>query len=186
MSKNKIMSVISQAEAAVRNSVWIAQWALRHQDSIPNISTRIVNDNPVIMGSTMALVPGFSEQFPLFAPYIYRNNDNALDTTSLASAEYNYPHQEWFVKPIEIDDGYWSEPYIDTGGGEILMTTYSEPIKDRETGKTAAVLTGDMDVETLELTLVCIKGRKLRACIVLIGIQLLKCLSKTLSRDRIK
>jgi sigma-B regulation protein RsbU (phosphoserine phosphatase) len=149
VSKNKIMGVISQAEAAVRNSVWIAQWALRHQDSIPNISHRIVTDNPVIMGSTMALVPGFSEQFPLFAPYIYRNNDNALDTTSLASAEYNYPHQEWFVKPIEIDDGYWSEPYIDTGGGEILMTTYSEPIKDRETGKTAAVLTGDISLDWL-------------------------------------
>ncbi|MBR5034311.1 MAG: SpoIIE family protein phosphatase [Bacteroidales bacterium] len=149
VSKNKIMGVISQAEAAVRNSVWIAQWALRHQDSIPNISTRIVSDNPVIMGSTMALVPGFSKEFPLYSPYVYRNIDNSLDTTSLASAEYDYPHQEWFVKPIEIDDGYWSEPYIDTGGGEILMTTFSEPIKDRETGKTAAVLTGDISLDWL-------------------------------------
>lgn len=144
---NKIMDIIDQAEAAVRNSVWIAQWSLAHPDSLHRVCERIVGDNPVIVGSTVALVPGYDKEHPLFAPYCCREADT-LTTLSLATQEYDYPSQEWFVKPIECGQGYWSEPYIDTGGGEILMTTYSVPITDPK-GQTAAVLTGDISLEWL-------------------------------------
>ena len=144
---NKIMDVINQAEAAVRNSVWIAQWSLTRPDSLHRVCERIVEGNPVIVGSTVALVPGYDSQHPLFAPYCCREADT-LTTLSLASPEYDYPSKEWFVKPIECGKGYWSEPYVDTGGGEILMTTYSVPIQDPN-GQTAAVLTGDISLEWL-------------------------------------
>ena len=147
-TRNRILDVLNQAEAAVRNSVWIAQWALRHTDSIPLISSRIVSENPVIVGSTMALVPGAIAEVPTCAPYAFRSADTVA-FTSLDTEAYNYPAQEWFVKPIEVGGGYWSEPYIDTGGGEILMTTYSIPIKERDMGQYAAVLTGDISLEWL-------------------------------------
>ena len=142
-----ILDIIDQTEGAVRNSIWVAQWCLNYPDSLPSVSRRIVADNPVVMGSSVALVPGYSHRYPLFAPYTYRSADNLIQLT-LATQEYDYPSQEWFTKPIELDDGYWSEPYIDTGGGEILMTTYSVPIKDKK-GKTAAVLTADIALDWL-------------------------------------
>lgn len=144
---NNIMDIINQAEAAVRNSMWVAQWSLAHTDSLHRICERIVGDNPVIMGSTVALVPGYDSRHPLLAPYCCRTCDT-LTTLSLATQEYDYPAQEWFVKPIECGGGYWSEPYVDTGGGEVLMTTYSVPILDQQ-GQTAAVLTGDISLEWL-------------------------------------
>ena len=67
-TRNRIMDVIDQAESAVRNSVWIAQWCLNVPDSLPRVSTRIVEDNPVVMGSTIALVPGNNPILPLYAP----------------------------------------------------------------------------------------------------------------------
>ena len=69
-------------------------------------------------------------------------------TKTLATPEYNYPAQEWFTKPLELGEGYWSEPYIDEGGGNILMTTFSVPIKDYK-GRKAAVLTADVSLEWL-------------------------------------
>ena len=141
-TRNEIMDIINQVETAVRNSVWIAQWCLNYPDSIPRISERLVQDNPVILGSTMAFVPGRDPQRPLYAPYVHREGDK-LVSLSLATPEYDYPSQEWFRVPIELDSEYWSEPYIDTGGGEVLMTTFSRPIKDQE-GNTAAILTADL------------------------------------------
>ena len=141
-TRNEIMDIINQVETAVRNSVWIAQWCLDYPDSIPRISERLVQDNPVILGSTMAFVPGRDPQRPLYAPYVHRDGDK-LVSISLATPEYDYPSQEWFRVPIELDSEYWSEPYIDTGGGEVLMTTFSRPIKDQE-GNTAAILTADL------------------------------------------
>ena len=143
----QILDVVNQAEAAVRNSVWVARWALDVPDSLNVVARRVVEDNPVVVGSTVALVPGYDSRHPLYAPYASRQ-DGAVIIKSLATEEYDYPSQEWFTKPLEQGEGYWSEPYIDTGGGDILMTTYSLPIRDAR-GVTAAVLTADISLDWL-------------------------------------
>lgn len=143
----QIMDVVNQAEAAVRNSMWIARWCLDVPDSLQVVARRVVEDNPVVMGSTVALVPGYYSQHPLFAPYACREGE-VIEMKTLATPQYDYPSQEWFAKPLELGESYWSEPYIDEGGGNILMTTYSVPLKDYR-GQTAAVLTADVSLEWL-------------------------------------
>ena len=146
--KSGILNVVNQAESAVRNNVWLAQWCLNNPDSLANIPNLIVNNNPIVAGSTIAMVPNYYKNRPLYSPYTAITNGEIIET-SLATPEYDYPSQEWFTKPIELEREYWSEPYIDKGGGEILMTTYSYPIKDSQ-GRIAAVLTADLDLEWLK------------------------------------
>ena len=146
-AENKIMDVVDQAEAAVRNSVWVAQWCLEYPDSIRRIPHRVVSENPVVVGSTMALVPGYSEKYPLYAPYAARDMETGeIRMLSLATEEYDYPSMEWFTKPLELQDSYWSEPYFDENGGDMLMTTFSMPIKDKD-GTVAAILTADISLD---------------------------------------
>jgi len=147
-TRNKVMDIINQTESAVRNSVWIAQWAINHPDSLHRIPERLLKDNPVVVGSTMAMVPGYYPDRHFFSPYSTRDSSGTIVFKSLATPEYNYPEHEWFQKPLEIGAGYWSEPYIDTGGGEVLMTTYSVPVKDYN-GRVAAVLTADLSLDWL-------------------------------------
>ena len=146
---NRIMDIVNQAEAAVINSMWVAEWCLDNPDSLVRVPQRIVELNPVVVGSTIALVPGYSKKYPLYAPYATRNKETGeIETLSLATESYDYPSQEWFVQPMTLGDGYWSEPYFDEGGGEMLMTTFSVPVKDRE-GKVAAILTADISLDWL-------------------------------------
>ena len=146
-NRTRIMDVVNQTEAAVRNSVWIAQWCLDVPDSLHRVAQRIVEDNPVVIGSTVALVPGYNKRRPLYSPYVCKG-PAGLEFKSLATEEYDYPSQEWFSKPLELEQGYWSEPYIDDGGGEVLMTTYSYPIRDKK-GQVAAILTADISLDWL-------------------------------------
>ena len=148
-AENKIMDVVNQAEAAVRNSIWVAQWCLENPDSLERIPQLVVRENPVVVGSTMALVPGYSKRFPLYAPYVARDLETGeIRMLSLATEEYDYPSMEWFTKPIELNDSYWSEPYFDENGGDILMTTFSMPVKDTN-GEVAAILTADISLDWL-------------------------------------
>ena len=147
IAKGQISSVIDQAEAAVRNSAWLAAWGLDYPDSLASVSRKIIQSNPMVVGSTVALVPGYDSARPLFAPYAFRNGDT-LSCSSLATEEYDYPSKEWFSIPASTGKDYWSEPYIDTGGGNILMTTYSYPIYDGK-GKLAAILTADVSLDWL-------------------------------------
>ncbi len=145
----QISDVLDQAEAALRNNMWIARWCLDHPDSLEAVTRRIIEDNPVVVGSTVALVPGYYKRRPLMAPYSYRNLDTGeILTKTLATPEYDYPSHEWFTKALFRERGYWSEPYVDEGGGEMLMTTFSMPVRD-DSGKTAAILTVDVSLDWL-------------------------------------
>ena len=144
----KITYIVNQAESAVRNSVWIARFCLAYPDSLNLVASRLVRDNPEVTGSTVAMVPGYYKKRPLFAPYVFRSDSGALVLKSLATKEYDYPSQEWFTMPLETGAGYWSEPYVDVGGGEMLMTTYSMPVTNKS-GKNAAVITADISLDWL-------------------------------------
>ena len=145
-----IMGIVNQAEAAVRNCIWIAQWCLDRTDSLYRVPERVVMDNPVVVGSTLAVVPNHWKNKPaLVAPYAVRDLVNGkIQIKSLATEEYDYPSQEWYLMGLENEEGYWSEPYYDIGGGEQYMTTFSLPVKDLN-GNNAAVLTADISLDWL-------------------------------------
>ncbi len=147
-NRNKIMDVVNQAEAAVHNNVSYTRASLERSDSIIRVCWAIVRENPVVMGSTVSLVPGYLKDNPLYAPYVYNDADNNMIAVSLATPEYDYPSKEWFTMPLETGKGYWSEPYIDEGISDEIMTTYSVPVKDKD-GNVAAVLTADIYLDWL-------------------------------------
>ena len=149
-ARKEIMDIVDQTEAAVRNSIWISQLCLNKPDTLARIPIRVVLDNPVVTGSTIALLPGYNKRVPLFAPYAVRDSaaENGFRMLSLATESYNYPAHEWFTAPQEDQNGYWSEPYFDEGGGELLMTTFSLPVKDAD-GQVAAILTADLSLDWL-------------------------------------
>ena len=144
----QITDVLDQVEATVRNNVWPVRKTLATPDSLWALVHRIVDCNPNVYGTCIALTENYyPKKGRFFAPYAYRNGER-IDTVQLGKASYGYPEKEWFVKALETGNGYWSEPYYDEGGGEMLMTTYSLPVTDRK-GNVAAVLTADLSLDWL-------------------------------------
>ena len=144
----KITDVLDQVETTARNNVWPVRKTLDFPDSLSVLARRIVESNPSVSGTAIAVAEYFYPQKGrLFAPFAFRNGDR-IDTLQLGRESYGYPEKEWFVKPVETGEGYWSEPYYDAGGGEMLMTTYSLPITDAE-GRVAAVFTNSISLDWL-------------------------------------
>ena len=81
----KISGVVDQVETAVRNSLWSVQQQINRPDSLEAITVRLVEANPVIFGSTVAMTDKNQ------APYSYKQADTVI-TSSLANAEYDYKH----------------------------------------------------------------------------------------------
>ena len=60
---NKIMDIVNQAEGSVSNSLWVAEWCLQvSPDSLVRVPQRMVEINPAVVGSTIALVPGYNKK----------------------------------------------------------------------------------------------------------------------------
>lgn len=147
-TKDKIMEIVTETETSLRNSSRVVQWSLPSPDSVNVFLSAFVADNPTILGASVSLVPGYDKKTPLYAPFAYIDKDGVVSLKSLATPEYDYPSHEWFKKPLELGEGYWSEPYYDTQGSGELVVTYSVPVKDRK-GKYAAVFTADVSLDWL-------------------------------------
>ena len=144
----QITNVMDQVETAVRNNLWGIRLQLGRPDSLWTVTQRLVNENPVIVGSAVALKENYYRgKGKYFSPYSYKNGDEIL-SKQLGNEKYDYFSMEWYVKPIETKGGYWSEPYFDEGGGNMLMTTYSLPITDAK-GRVVGVVTADISLDWL-------------------------------------
>lgn len=127
------------------------EMGLFHEDSLVKVLQTLVKNNPGIYGASVAFEPNFfSHKGLYFMPYAYRDNGNVY-TTYLGSNTYEYFYMDWYQIPSMLQTSYWSEPYFDDGGGNVLMATYSVPVYSRQNGKRvfAAIATVDISLERL-------------------------------------
>jgi len=102
-----------------------------------------------IYGMTVALEPHtLIESIGDFSPYYYKK-DSRIHYSDLADNSYQYKKWTWYNKPKKLNMAIWSEPYIDDGGGNILMTTYSTPIHRKSDKTFAGIATADIDLSWL-------------------------------------
>lgn len=109
-----------------------------------------LNTNPDIFGITVALEPHtLFEDIGDFSPYYYRK-ENEIAFSDLANSSYQYKNWPWYSEPKKLNAPVWSEPYLDEGGGNILMTTYSTPIYLTNNKSFAGIATADIKLSWLD------------------------------------
>ncbi len=112
-----------------------------------------LNSNPAAFGAAVAYAPGFYRP-GLFCPYVHRDGDDLrrMDIGHIEGERgYDYSGWTWFEGARTSGRGVWSRVYQDRGAGEVMMTTFSEPIQAE--GEFAGVVTVDVALRDLERTL---------------------------------
>lgn len=144
----RIEQTLRSVEVATANMEWMVYDRIDTPDSMYAVSRRLLETNPVISGSAVAFEPNYyPHKGVYYSPYTLRTADS-LRSIQLGTADYEYHYMDWYQIPKLLDLPYWSDPYFDTGGGEMLMTTYSRPLHDHN-GKLFAVFTADISLEWL-------------------------------------
>ncbi|HVZ94954.1 MAG TPA: SpoIIE family protein phosphatase [Phycisphaerales bacterium] len=85
----------------------------------------------------------------LFCPYVYRAPDDSFVRMDVADA-YDYLEEEWkwYSVPRTTGRPYWTEPFFDTGAGNVAMVTYVAPFF--ENGVFRGTVNTDIHLERLE------------------------------------
>lgn len=144
----KIEDLLNSVEVAIKNTAWIIPKHLDDPDYMYGATQVLLKNNPFIFGSSIAFEPSFyPEKGVMYAPYSYREGDS-IRSKQLGTEHYDYHYYDWYQIPKLLKEPYWSEPYYDEGGGEMMMTTYSYPLYD-EKGKMYAVFTADISLDWL-------------------------------------
>ena len=148
VSTEKINNVFVTVETAVTNNVPEVKENLGNDKRLYFAQENLLRLNPNIIGSAIAYNPTYGpKKGQPFSPYAYRDS-MGIHTKQLTDEKYDYQHQEWYEEPMEQGKGTWSEPYVDKGGGEIPMITYSLPLINNE-GDIYAIHTADISLDWL-------------------------------------
>ncbi len=142
-----VLETISSNADALAASVSAPDITRKH---IRQMIKAFVKNNNEIFGMTVALEPGILlKSHGDFAPYYYKKG-NTIAYTNLAKNSYRYKNWHWYRETRKANAATWSEPYIDKGGGDVHMVTYSTPIYFNN-GKTfAGVATADIKLSWLD------------------------------------
>jgi len=145
----RIDSQMASVESAVENSAWIVAERLADPDYMFKITGELVQNNPFIVGSTVAFEPNF---FPskgyYYSAFSCQDGKGGIKRIQQGGETFRYHGMDWYRIPKESGKSSWCEPYFDEGGAEVMMCTYSVPLINRD-GKVYAVLTADVSLEDL-------------------------------------
>ena len=142
----QIDKVLNSVEIAVENLSWLVTDKLDQPDYMYELTQQVLRSNPHVVGSAIAFEPSYyPEKGVLFSPYSYRDQ-GGIQSKQLGTEDYEYHYMDWYQIPKLLGKPYWSEPYYDNGGANMVMTTFSFPLYDAE-GNMFAVFTADISLE---------------------------------------
>ncbi|MDP3436549.1 MAG: SpoIIE family protein phosphatase [Bacteroidales bacterium] len=148
---NRIEEVLSPAEKIPEIVAKTLESEFLSKDSLIPFLKSVLSINNNVYGSIIAYEPDFfPEQGTYFAPYAYRQGDSICSSV-LGDKNYEYFYMDWYQIPKITNAPYWSEPYFDEGGGNVLMTTYSVPFHTYKNGARvfSGIVTVDISLEWL-------------------------------------
>ena len=144
----EIESLLVRMEKVVDNLKTVVEKGEISTDSLYSLVADVVKNNDEVIGSAIAFEPGyFKSKGYYFSPFAYRNGEEIL-TKQLGSPEYDYFIMEWYQIPKLLNRNYWTEPYYDEGGADVIMCTYSSIMSDKN-GKFIGVFTIDISLSWL-------------------------------------
>jgi serine/threonine protein kinase len=110
----------------------------------------VLEQDEGIFGMALAFEPRQLPGRDDFCLYAFRGG-NGTETKQLLPPDYVplYREWDWYKQPFSEQRVVWSEPYVDVGGGNIPMVTFSTPI--RRNGALVGVLTFDLSVKYFDV-----------------------------------
>ena len=152
MRTEVIRHTLEEAETTMRENVWSIQQSLVHPDSLFGAAVRLIEDNPLVNGSSIAVIPDYYPQRGrLFEPYAYKE-DGKIVVEQLAGPDHDYTEGADFSRALREGTDFWGEPYEYGEDPVLKLSTYTYPIRDRE-GRLAAFCGLDIDLTWLSDTL---------------------------------
>ncbi|MCG8491727.1 MAG: methyl-accepting chemotaxis protein [Sneathiellales bacterium] len=138
------------------------------RDAIAAIAIRTVEDNPQLIGATVAFEPNgngkdnqfkgdaYSDETGRFVPYFFRQKDGKVGIEKLIMTK-EAGIDGWYTVPLEANEAIVTEPYIyPVEGVDVLMTTISIPIRNAK-GDAIGIVTSDIAMTDLQKTMADVK-----------------------------
>lgn len=141
---------LDEVEMAVKAMALRVEGHLDSPESINEILKDMLAACPSIVNCAVTFIPNYyPEHGRWHEPLATRNDDGSIDIIQAGGPEHDYFELPFYKTTMACDSDYWSEPYWNTAGHQMMVASYSKVIKDKQS-KTVALLCADVPLDWLE------------------------------------
>jgi sigma-B regulation protein RsbU (phosphoserine phosphatase) len=150
---NKIQKVILSIEQIPQNLGYVLEFSKPNIEHMQVLMDAIVANTDEVFGTCIAFEPNsYDKDTTYYAPYLYKKNGKMVYVNP-TDITYHYFSMDWYLIPKTLNKAVWIEPYFDegSGGGNIVMSTYSVPFYSFDGTKETinGIVTVDISLEWL-------------------------------------
>ena len=149
---SKIEKVLNSIEIVSDNYARIIELNGFDEATLNRFLRMMVENNTDITGACLAFEPYHRSRSEKFYSLYYYRKDDKIEFKNLGNQTYDYFHMDWYQNSRELGKALWCEPYFDTGGANMLLSTYSVPIyvtRDKKK-ELIGILTVDLSLDWLQ------------------------------------
>lgn len=149
---SKIEKVLSSIKRVPDNFAEIFQQNEFDEPEMNRLLRMMVENNKDITGACLAFEPFYKEKSQKFYSFYYYRKGDKIEFLNLGNDQYVYFYMDWYQIPKELGKALWSEPYFDSGGANMVLSTYSVPLYSKKGGekKFVGILTIDLSLDWLQ------------------------------------
>ena len=149
LTGERVEGVMNVVEISTANNIDEIRQQLSQPELVEMALENELRLNPHIVGCGVGFTPGYYPKLGRwFEPYASREDDGSILVTQIGSPEHDYLQADWYLKSLEGEKGFWSDPYFDEAGAKEMLCTYSLPIRDGN-GTVIAVFGADISLAWL-------------------------------------
>ena len=141
----KINSNLNSVSQTLENSTWLVEENINNDEKLEQILKHNLEGNPFIIGGSITFEPQIVNGEEHLKMLYVKREHNQINFWQINTEHYYYPGMDWYIIPKELKKKYWSEPYFDEGAGNVVMSTYSIPLINKN-GQVYAVYTADISL----------------------------------------
>ncbi len=142
-------TMVTMVEVSARNNVYEVEENLSSPDKVFETLEKELRLNPHYLGCFVAFEASYyPSQGRWFEPYVFYSDSAHIERRQVGSAKHDYLNREWYIKGLDSDSGYWSQPYYDMDVTDLMMCSYVRPVHDRD-GRRIGVFGVDIPLEWL-------------------------------------
>lgn len=124
----RMNSVILAAQNTPKDFATIFEFHHTTEEEIKILIQSVLFNNEEICGCAVAFEPySYNKDSVYFSMSAFTSHDS-LKFSDLNGDEYNYFYKDWYLIPKTLNQPVWSEPFYDSSGDNMLISTYSVPI----------------------------------------------------------
>ena len=125
---NKIEIVLKSVEKIPRTAAAIIGNHPCQQEELVSMLDKIIKENSEIFRIAIAFEPlAFDPKVYFYAPYACRESQEIKISFLGGDSNQNYFDCDWYQNPKGRDHSFWSGPYRDKRGSNLLLYTFSTP-----------------------------------------------------------